>query len=133
MSAEENLRPKLAFLRLSLGLSDRELKRALLREPAVLGTSLERSLRPNLQLWRAALPRGVQLPALVAERGLRWLTPNAAKRTQPRLRRAAEAGLPAESLLTRMRLTDAQFEEWVLRERERRDQPAAPRPQPTLA
>ena len=132
LSSESNLRPKLAFLRSNLGLSELELRTALLREPAVLGTSLERSLRPNLKLWRAALPKGVQLPEVVAERGLRWLTPNAAKRTQPRLRRAAEAGLPAESLLTRMRLTDAQFEAWVVRES---SQPAAaPRiKEPTLA
>jgi mTERF domain-containing protein len=113
LSIDANVRPKLEFLSAALGLSKDELREALCREPAVLGASLDKSLRPNLELWRAELPGNVELREIVKQRGLRWLTCNAEKRTRPRLRRATAGGLPAAALLTKMRLTDMAFDQWI--------------------
>ena len=113
LSVEANLSPKLAFLTAELGVSPATLRALLLREPAVLGASLERSLRPNVALWRAALPEGTCLGDVAAQRGLRWLTCNAEKRTRPRLQAAAAAGVPATALLSKSRLTDGAFADWL--------------------
>jgi len=71
-------------------------------------------------LWTAALPPSTSPRALVNQRGLRWLTCSAEKRTKPRLQACAAAGVPAEAMLPKMRQTDAQFEDWLNRERAER-------------
>ena len=53
---------------------------------------------------------------LVREKGLRWLTCSAEKRTKPRLRRLSEVGVPAKALLAHVRDTDAKFEAWLAKE-----------------
>jgi hypothetical protein len=93
-----------------------ELHAAVRREPIVLGSSLERSLRPNVELWREALPSSIALRDVVARRGLRWLTCSAEKRTRPRLLMARQCGVPAHAVLSHVRDTDAKFADWLLRE-----------------
>ena len=116
LSAEANLRPTLQFLAEAFELSPAELHAAVDREPIVLGTSLERSLRPNLELWKEALPSNYDLGALVRDKGLRWLTCSAEKRTAPRIERVLAAGLDPLALLAKMRYTDNQFDDWLRRE-----------------
>ena len=113
LSVASNLQPKVQLLTETLALPPSELRAALLREPAALGASLERSVRPNIELWHDALPEEMALGEVVRTRGLRFLTCNAAKRTRPRLQRAAELGVAPGALLTRMRLTDVAFEDWI--------------------
>ena len=96
-----------------LELSDAELFRAVQREPLVLGASLDKSLRPNLELWREVLPSDFDLKSTVLTRGLRFLTCSCGKKTRPRLEAARALGVPAHELLTKMRYTDAQFDKWL--------------------
>ena len=112
LSVDSNLKPKLHFLATSLKLSPEALRGCVLREPAVLGASLERSLRPNVQLWSEALPDS-DLGEIASRRGLRFLSCSHYKRSLPRLTRARQAGVDAEVLITKMRLTDAAFETWL--------------------
>ena len=53
------------------------------------------------------------MSAVVLARGMRFLTCSHKNRVQPRLRSAREAGVPAFALLTKMRLTDAEFASWL--------------------
>ena len=85
----------------------------MLRHPAVLGASLDRSLKPNVNLWLEQLEDHSRLRALALKHGLRFLSCSFEKRTRPRLAQAAEAGVPLATLATKMRLTDAQFEVWL--------------------
>ena len=118
ISAESNLRPKLRFLGDALGLDSVELRHAIERDPIALGSGLETSLRPNIDLWREHCKlRKAELRELVREKGLRWLTCSAEKRTKPRLRRLSEVGVPAKALLAHVRDTDAKFEAWLAKER----------------
>ena len=115
LSVERNLTPKLCYLASELGLSRGELRDSLLREPAVLGASLDKALRPNIECWRHELGEGIDqdLGAVVLARGMRFLTCSHNNRVRPRLQSAREAGVPAFALLTKMRLTDAEFASWL--------------------
>ena len=121
LNFETNLRPKLTFLAEAMQCTPSELRSALHRYPLVLGSSLEKSLRPNVNLWCRVLPAGEEAPlrTLVNKGGLRVLTASYEKRTKPRLESAQLAGIPASRLLTKMRLTDAAFDTWLLKESQR--------------
>ena len=117
LNAENNLRPKLGFIADALCFSPSELRDAVMREPLILGCSLERSLRPNVKAWRDALrahPQGESdLKRLFQQNGLRPLTASFEKRTRPRLSKLEQAGLDPREALSRMRMTDAAFDQWI--------------------
>ena len=86
-----------------------------MRDPLTLGTSLAKSLRPNMQLWQGELPPEIDLKEEVSSRGLRFLSCSYSQRTLPRVERARASAVPVELLLSKMRLTDAKFESWLAR------------------
>ena len=111
---DDNMVPKVDFLAEALGLSTAQLRDCVLRSPTILGTSLERSLRPNVQAWKDALPEDVELgDVIMGGSGLRFLASSYEKRTKPRLALAAQNGVPSQMLIKKMRLTDSKFEEWL--------------------
>ena len=117
LSVECNLRPKLRFLSEALGWGASELRAGVMRCPSVLGASLEKSLRPNVELWKAHLAEGDELSSLAEVHGLRFLCCSFEKRTVPRMGSMRACGMPATALVTRLRLTDMAFEEWLVVQR----------------
>ena len=117
LSVEGNLRPKLRFLSEALGWGASELREGVLRCPSVLGASLEKSLRPNVELWKAHLAEADELSSLAEIHGLRFLCCSFEKRTVPRMASMRACGMPATALVTRLRLTDMAFEEWLVVQR----------------
>ena len=118
LSVEANLRPKLSFLleEEGLGLTPADALHAVLKTPLALGASLSKSLRPNLDAYREVLPHGTDVCSIVRERGLRWLTCNAESRTIPRLREAALANISPHDVIRQVRMTDAQWNQWLTAE-----------------
>ena len=120
LSFDDNVQPKLDFLQSELELSTAELRQEVLRDPVSLGVSLERSLRPNVMLWRSELPPQIELRTELRSRGLRFLSCSHSQRTRPRIERARECAVPVERLLGQMRLTDIKFEQWLERQQSQR-------------
>lgn len=118
-SFESCQRPKLDFLQRSLRLSDDELSRAVSAAPIVLFLgSLERSLRPNLALWRRALRAeglGVADELVHSEGavGVGALAYSHDGWVRPRLRRARRANVAASAVLRALPKTDAGFAAWL--------------------
>ena len=119
LSIEKNVAPKLSFLASALRWSPDVLRREVRRCPAVLGASLEKSLRPNVQMWLSHLS-SAELAELTEQYGLRFLCCSFQRRSKPRMALVLDAGLPAATLVTKLRLTDVAFDDWILIQQLRR-------------
>ena len=84
------------------------------KDPAVMGASLDRCLRPNLALWTEQLGGDTnRLRTLVLKHGLRFLCCSYDKRSQPRIAQALAKGVEVGALPSRMRYTDTKYGEWL--------------------
>ena len=131
-SVEENLRPKCRVLRSLLGVSEAEVRKLVLRQPAVL--SYVENLRPKVAALRTLFDLDeeevraavLDLPALLGY--------SVERRVQPRVERTLAAGVDVRGVLRTITYTPAKFDAWLERQQQpttaRRAQPAAAAPPP---